>query len=68
MRFQEIKAIKKAKDRKPSEAKRLLIELLLTFSDEQLPDGIILTKIYNGLLYPKVKFINKQRVQIMSKQ
>jgi hypothetical protein len=36
MRLEEIKVIKKTRNRKPSEVKRLLIELLLTFSDNQL--------------------------------
>lgn len=68
LKLQDIKKFKDSTSRKSSKAKRLLVELLLTYSDERLIKSKVFTKLYNGLLYPRVKVVNKQRVKIILKK
>jgi hypothetical protein len=60
-----IKEIKEPRDRKPSEAKRLLIELLLNYSEDQPINENSLLTLYTGILYPKGKIVNKERIKMM---
>lgn len=68
-RLDEISKMKKARGHKKlSEAKRTLISLLLNYNDGQSVDAQLLVKVYNGLLYPRVKTINKKRVDAVLKR
>jgi hypothetical protein len=64
-RLEQIKQTKKAKERRPSEAKRLLIEIFLN-RQLQISNEFLMI-LYNGVIYPKVKNINSKRVKKMQK-
>lgn len=66
-KFKEIKRIKKTRERKPSESKRLLIELLLRYEENELIKEEFLLILYNGILCPKIKSMNKKKVELMLK-
>lgn len=59
--------MRKPRERKPTEPKQLLIELLLAYSEGQCIDDNSLLILYNGLLYPKVKILNKNKVKMIEK-
>jgi hypothetical protein len=63
--LEQIKQTKKAKERRPSEAKRLLIEIFLN-RQLQISNEFLMI-LYNGVIYPKVKNINSKRVKKMQK-
>lgn len=58
----KINKIKKSKERKPSDPKRLLIELLFNYNSTHMTDNVPII-LYNGILVPKVKDVNKQKVK-----
>lgn len=62
-KLEQIKQVKKARDRKPSEAKRLFIDLII--NNQLSISNINLMTLYNGILYPKVKSINHERIEKM---
>lgn len=67
VKLREMKDKTNAKDRKLSVAKWLLIELLIDFNYDQLISQNTLITLYVGIIHPRVKNINKQRVKNMLK-
>ncbi|KAG1633289.1 hypothetical protein G6F44_010446 [Rhizopus delemar] len=59
IKLREMKHKTNVKDRKLSVAKRLLIESLIDFNNNQLISQNTLITLYNGIIHPKVKSINK---------
>lgn len=51
------------RNRSLSEAKRLLIELLVNYEEGSIISADNLLTLYNGILYPRVERLNKQRVK-----
>lgn len=62
-RLKSIETIKKPRDRKPSKAKRLLIESII--SKRLHIDNEVLMAMYNGIIYPRIKKLNTMRVKDM---
>lgn len=67
VKLREMKDKTNAKDRKLSVAKWLLIELLIDFNYDQPISQSTLLTLYVGIIHPRVKNINKQRVKNMLK-
>lgn len=63
-KLSSIEKIKKPRDRKPSEAKRLLIEIVI--SKKLHIDNKVLMAMYNGILYPGIRILNTMRVKDMT--
>lgn len=66
-KLKEIKQTKKTRERKSSESKRLLIELLFAYKEDKIMEKFLLI-LYNGILYPpKIKSVSKKKVKLMLK-
>lgn len=50
-----------------SQSKCVLVELLLSYEEEYALKKSDLTLVFNGILYPRIKNINKERVKRMTK-
>lgn len=61
--LKSIETIKKPRDRKPSKAKRLLVESII--SKRLHIDNEVLMAMYNGIIYPRIKKLNTMRVKDM---
>lgn len=59
----QIKKIKNSGSRKPSEGKRLLIELIVSYEEHREINEDSFVALYNGILYQRVKTLRKQKIR-----